>query len=47
MYAELLVPDPSHFEFVIIIAKLKIYKSSGSDQTPAELIQARGEYHVL
>jgi hypothetical protein len=27
----------------ISIAKLKKYKSPGSDQIPAELIQARGE----
>jgi hypothetical protein len=34
--AEPLVPHPSHFE-------LRKYKSSGSDQIPAELIQAGGE----
>jgi hypothetical protein len=32
--AELLVPD-----LVLTIAKLKKYKSPGSDQIPAELIQ--------
>jgi hypothetical protein len=37
------VPDPSPFEVEIAIAKLKIYKSPGSDQIPAELIQAGGE----
>jgi hypothetical protein len=37
--AEPLVP----FEVEIAIAKLKKYKSSGSDQIPAELIQAVGE----
>jgi hypothetical protein len=41
--AELLVPDPSPFEVEIAIAKLKRYKSTGSDQIPAELIQAVGE----
>jgi hypothetical protein len=41
--AEPLVPDPSYFEFEIAIAKLKFYKSPGSDQIPAELIQAGGE----
>jgi hypothetical protein len=39
--AELLVPGPSHLE--VAIAKLKKYKSPGSDQIPAELIQAGGE----
>jgi hypothetical protein len=32
--AEPLVPDPSFFEVKIAIAKLKRYKSSGSDQIP-------------
>jgi hypothetical protein len=41
--AEPLVPDPSPFEFEIAIAKLKRYKSPGSEPIPAELIQARGE----
>jgi hypothetical protein len=41
--AELLVPDPTPFETEIDIAKLKRYKSPGSDQIPAELIQAEGE----
>jgi hypothetical protein len=41
--AELLLPDPSPFEVEIAIAKLKNYKSPGSDQIPAELIQVRGE----
>jgi hypothetical protein len=41
--AELLVPDHSPLEVEIAIAKLKRYKLSGSDQNPAELIQARGE----
>jgi hypothetical protein len=38
-----LVPDPSPFEVEIAIAKLKRYKSPGSDKIPAELIQAGGE----
>jgi hypothetical protein len=38
-----LVPNPSPFEVEIAIAKLKMYKSHGSDQIPAELIQAGGE----
>jgi hypothetical protein len=42
-----LVPDPSPFEVLIAIAKLKRYKSPGSDQIPAELIQAGGEILVL
>jgi hypothetical protein len=40
---EPLVPGPSRLEVKIAIAKLKKYKSSGSDQIPAELIQAGGE----
>jgi hypothetical protein len=38
-----LVPDPSHLEVEIAIAKLKKYKSSGSDEILAELIQTGGE----
>jgi hypothetical protein len=41
--AELLVPGPSRREVETAIAKLKKYKSPGSDQIPAELIQAGGE----
>jgi hypothetical protein len=41
--AEQLVPGPSRFQVEIVIAKRKKYKSQGSDQIPAELIQARGE----
>jgi hypothetical protein len=40
---ELLVPDRSTFEVEIAIAQLKRYKSPGSDQILAELIQAGGE----
>jgi hypothetical protein len=35
-----LVPDPSRLEVEIAIAKLKRYKSPGSDEILAELIQA-------
>jgi hypothetical protein len=44
--AEPLVPDPEveiAFEVEIVVAKLKKYKSPGSDQISAELIQAGGE----
>jgi hypothetical protein len=34
---------PSNLEVEIAIAKLRKYKSPGSDQIPAELIQAGGE----
>jgi hypothetical protein len=41
--AEPLVPGPSHLEDEIDTAKLKKYKSPGSDQIPVELIQAGGK----
>jgi hypothetical protein len=41
--AETLVPGPTRLEVEIAIAKLKKYKSPGSDQIPAELMQAGGE----
>jgi hypothetical protein len=41
--AEPLVPDPTSFAAEIAIAKLKMYKSPGSDEIPAELVQAGGE----
>jgi hypothetical protein len=41
--AEPLVPGPSRREVEIAIAKLKKYKSPGSDEIPAELIQVGGE----
>jgi hypothetical protein len=41
--AEPLVPGHSRLEMEIAIAKLKKYKSPGSDQIPTELIQAGGE----
>jgi hypothetical protein len=40
--AEPLVPEPSSSEAEIAIEKLKGYKSPGTDQIQAELIQARG-----
>jgi hypothetical protein len=39
---ESLVPGPSHLEIEITFTKLIKYKTSGSDQIPAELIQAGG-----
>jgi hypothetical protein len=41
--AEPLVPDSSHFEVQIAIANLKSYKSPGTDEITAELIQTGGE----
>jgi hypothetical protein len=41
--AEPLVPGPNCLEVEIAIAKLKKYKSPGSDQIPAELIQSGGK----
>jgi hypothetical protein len=41
--AEPLGSAPSHLEVEIATAKLKKYKSPGSDEIPAELIQAGGE----
>jgi hypothetical protein len=41
--AEPLVPGPSPLEVETAIAKLKKYKSPGSDQIPAKLIQAGSE----
>jgi hypothetical protein len=38
--AEQLLHGPTRLEVEIAIAKLKKYKSPGSDQIPAELIQA-------
>jgi hypothetical protein len=39
---EPLILKHSHFEVEIPTEKLKIYKSPGTDQIPAELIQAGG-----
>jgi hypothetical protein len=41
--AELSVHGHSHLEVEIATAKMKKYKSPGSDQIPSELIQAGGE----
>jgi hypothetical protein len=41
--AEPYVPQPSAAEVEVTIRKLKRYKAPGSDQIPAELIQAGGE----
>jgi hypothetical protein len=41
--AEALVPGSTRVEVETAIAKLKKYKSPGSDQIPVELIQAGGE----
>jgi hypothetical protein len=38
--AESLVPEPSRIEVEIVVGKLKRYKSPGTDQMPAELIEA-------
>jgi hypothetical protein len=40
---EPLVSGPSRLEVEIAIAKLKKYKLTGSDEIPAELIQAGGD----
>jgi hypothetical protein len=40
---EPLVPEPNFVKVEIAIGKLKRYKSSGTDQIPAELIKAGGE----
>jgi len=50
--AEPLVAEPSALEVELAIEKLKSHKSSGIDQTPAELIKAgsrtiRGAIHKL
>jgi hypothetical protein len=41
------VPEPSISEVEVAIGKLKIYKSQGADQIPAELIQAGGGGHYI
>jgi hypothetical protein len=41
--AETLVPSPSRLEDETAIAKLKTYKSPGSDEIQVELIRAGGE----
>jgi hypothetical protein len=42
MQRECIVPEPNFLEGKIAIEELKRYKSSGTDQIPAELIQAGG-----
>ena len=39
---EPLVPEPSAFEIEMAIEKLKIHKSPGIDQIPAQLIKSGG-----
>jgi hypothetical protein len=41
--AEPFVPEPSAADVEVAIRKMKRYKAPGSDQIPAELIQAGGE----
>jgi hypothetical protein len=41
--AEPFVPEPNAAEFEVAIRKMKRYKAPGSDQIPAELIQAAGK----
>jgi hypothetical protein len=41
--AEPLIPEPSPFEVEISIAMSKRYKTPGSNQIPAEQVQAGGE----
>jgi hypothetical protein len=43
--AEPLVPGPSRLEGEIDIAKSEKHKSPGSDEIPAELIQAGAKYY--
>jgi hypothetical protein len=45
--AEPFAPEPSATEVEVAIRKMKRYKAPGSDQIPAELIQAGGEYYIL
>ena len=40
--AETLVPEPSVFEFDLVIEKIKSHTSPGVDQVPAELIKEEG-----
>jgi hypothetical protein len=42
-FSELLIRDPSPFELETAVIKLKKYKSPGSDQILAQLIEAGGE----
>jgi len=40
------VPEPSAFEFEMAIEKLKIHKSPGIDQIPAQMIKAGGRTNL-
>jgi hypothetical protein len=42
-YSYAITTEPSSSEFEIAIVTLKIYISPGTDQIPAELIQAGGD----
>jgi hypothetical protein len=41
--AEPLVPGPSTYQVEVVFGKLKIYKSPGVDQYPADLFEAGGK----
>ena len=41
--AEILVPEPNILEVEIAVEKLKMYKASGTDEIPAELIKRGGK----
>jgi hypothetical protein len=43
---EQFVPEPSISEVEVAIGKLKRYKSPGTDQIPAEMIQAAGKDYI-
>jgi hypothetical protein len=45
--AEPFVPEPCTAEVEVALRKMKRYKAPGSDQIPAELIQAGGKYCIL
>jgi hypothetical protein len=45
--AEPLVPEPSAFEFELIIEKLKVTNHQVLDQIPEEFIKAGGEQYAV
>jgi hypothetical protein len=45
--AEILMPEPSAFEIELVIEEPKSHKSPGSDQIPAELIEAGVEHFAM